>query len=1092
MPNSESRNDTGDQPTQSELDTAGDDFHIVGIGASAGGLEALERFFDAMPADSGMAFVVVQHLSPDFKSLMDELLARHTKMSIYRVEGDMHVRANGIYLIPPRKNMIISERQLRLIDQVSTPGLNLPINLFFQSLASDLGHLAIGVVLSGTGSDGTRGLQDIHEQGGLVAVQDIETAGFDGMPRNAIATGMARIIAPPAEIAQQLCKYIADPTEFQRGATAPEPPPLPGEEISTIFRLFRVGYGIDFNLYRESTIHRRIDRRMQLSRCATLADYVALLTEDSSELELLYRDLLVEVTRFFRDPQAFERLRDDVLPGIFKHAAETCSEIRVWVPGCATGEEAYSLAMLLDDFAARHGKRSQPIKVFATDVHRNSLEIASNGVFSSEAVASVPADIRTKYFTNHGTLYHVTRPIRQMVIFAPHDITRDPPFTKVDLISCRNVLIYFETNVQRRVLSLFHFGLRVDGVMLLGPSETTGDLATEFDAVDSHWRIFRKLRDVRLPDASSVRLANPLFRVINTPYQASFSNVGNPNDLLERRVVEDLLDRYVPPSFLVDKNMNLVHSFGEARQILVQPRGRPTLNVLKMVDGELKMALSAGLHRAIRENSRVALQGIRVEMPDGTRSVRLIVEPYKSSDQDLFLIAVEDTGLAVTGATIAESFDADSKSSQHIYNLERELEFIKESLQSTVEELETSNEELQSTNEELVASNEELQSTNEELHSVNEELYTVNAEYQRKIDELTQLTADMDNLIRSTEIGTIFLDCDLRIRRFTPAIASAFHILEQDVGRPISQFAYQFESSDWLDTAKQVIETGQPVETKLVSRADGRTLLKRMLPYRSAAGQTSGIVITFTDVTAISRVEEEQKQRLHLERVTRDLQDFAYAVSHDLHAPSRQIEDAVFRFRDQFGSTLSDDADEILTTVVSRTNRLRHLLDCLLEFSRVNTSGRPFEVVNSQQLVRSVLDSLAPQLQAQEAVVTMGDLPIVLGDSTQLQKVFWHVINNAIKYSSESPLQLDISARRGSDKWELTFSDNGIGIRPQHVDDVFIMFRRLGFKPDVPGDGIGLTLCRRILARHDGTISARARPAGGSEFDICLPILRDA
>ena len=1073
-----------------------DPFYVVGIGASAGGLEALERLFANMPTDTGMAFVVVQHLSPDFKSLMNELLARHTKIPIYRVENEMRIEPNGIYLTPAKKDMILSDGKLLLTDQDASGGLNLPIDIFFRSLAKDAGKRAVAVVLSGTGSDGSRGLEDIHEAGGLVMVQDMQTAGFDGMPRSAIATGTVNVVAPPELLPDRLCCYIADPENFPRHEPEVEVPLMPGTELAAIFRLFRSRYGIDFTLYREKTIHRRIERRIQLVGATNLSTYVHLLLEDDQELELLYRDLLVEVTQFFRDPQAFQRLSDEILPQIVREATGPHDEIRVWVPGCATGEEAYTIAILLD-VAARNAVDDNPrmkepqIKVFATDVHRNSLEIASSGVYSAEAVAGVPADLLERYFTHHSSLFHINRELRKLVVFAPHDITKDPPFTKVDLISCRNVLIYLEPNVQRRVLSLFHFGLKVGGTMLLGPSESLGDLNSEFDTVDQHWRLFRKLRDVRLPEASTVRLATPLFNVVRGKAALPVGNqLGGTSQTgyIERTVLEDLLDRYVPPSFLVNSSHELVHSFGDARRLLVQPKGRPTLEILKMVEGDLRMAISSAIHRTTRGKERVVLDGVRIASADGDKLARVIAEPYLKKNQDLYLISIEEIRQAPARFEPgAETFRVDDESAQRIIDLEHELEFNKESLQTTVEELESSNEELQSTNEELVAANEELQSTNEELHSVNEELYTVNAEHQRKISELSQLTADMDNLMRSTEIGTIFLDRDLCIRRFTPAISTAFNVLEQDIGRPIDQFAYHFESPGWLEKAKEVIQTGESSEVELRARGNDKVYLKRIRPYRVSDGPISGIVITFTDVTALSKAEEERAQREHLERITRDLQDFAYAVSHDLHAPTRQIAECIERIKANHEEQDEGDTSKLISHSQIRIRKLKSMLDRLLEYSRINTRGQVFENVN----LEVVLSEVARELQIAEGDIelTFDSLPVVRADPIQIRRVFWHLLDNAMKYSEASPTAIHVGAIEADGHWQISVRDNGIGIKKNKIEEIFSMFRRLEEKETL-GEGVGLTLCRRIMERHGGEIWAESS-SHGSTLYLRLPRMEE-
>ena len=1061
--------------------------YVVGLGASAGGLEALEQFFSNMPSDTGMAFVVVQHLSPDFKSLMDELLARHTTMKIHRVENGMVVQPNGIYLIPPKKNMILSEGKLLLTEQDPSGGLNLPIDIFFRSLAQDTGKHAVAVVLSGTGSDGSRGLQDVHESGGLIAVQSVESAGFDGMPRNAIGTGMAQIIASAQAIPEAIIQYLDDPDSIGVDDDEDEPV-VPGGELAAIFSLFRGRYGVDFTLYREATIQRRIERRMQMIRIRRLIDYVEILRNDPHELEQLYRDLLVEVTQFFRDPQAFDRLRDDVIPNLLNDVSAPRQEIRVWVAGCATGEEAYSLAMLLDDCAMERDM-SPIIKVFATDVHRTSLEIASTGVFSASSVENVPVKLRNRYFTKSNSLYHVNQELRQMVIFAPHNIASDPPFTRIDLISCRNVLIYIRPEVQERVLSLFHFGLKVGGYLLLGSSETVGDLSKEFQTVDQHWRIFKKLRDVRLRQATTIPLAPALSGVVQSKPSLTATLIG-PDNSVDTSFFEDVIDRYVPPSFVVNRLYELVHSFGDANKVLTQPKGRPTLEVLKMVDGDLKMALSTALHRSSRENDRVILQGVRVPLDGKEVTMQVSVEPCSKKAQELFLVSLEelkDAPIQKPGTDI-EQFRADDHAAQRIVDLERELEFKKETLQTTVEELESSNEELQSTNEELVASNEELQSTNEELHSVNEELYTVNAEHQRKIEELTCLTADMENLIRATDIGTIFLDRDLCIRRFTPAITAAFNILEQDIGRPIDQFAYRFDNPGWAKMARQVIEDGNPIELQLQMPGTTNTYLKRIRPYRDLDGKINGVVITFTDISAIAQSrEKEERRREHLEQVTRELQDFVYAVSHDLHSPLRHIKEAV----DLLQNSLPDDVSEFcakqISTATTRTDRLKTMLECLLTFSRVYTRGGPIAEVDANAVLDEVLEEHADLIASQEAEIQRNQLHPVNADRSQLKTLMWHLVDNALKYRCDSRAVIEIEGGVVDGLWTLSVKDNGIGIQPQHLNDIFVIFKRLGFVDDVRGTGFGLALCKRIVERHKGKIHVDSNPPHGSTFVVELP-----
>ena len=576
---------------------------IVGIGASAGGLRPIEQFFDNMPSDCGMSFVVVQHLSPDFKSLMDELLARHTEMAIHKVSDGVQIEPNCIYLIPPEKNMAMKDGTLLLSDKVGERGLNLPIDIFFSSLAEQAKEKSVAIVLSGTGSDGSRGIKSVRESGGLVLVQQPETAGFDGMPQAAISTGVVDLICAPGEMPAQLVRYSKDRNreqlqdhEFKGDEQAP------GEtDLFRMFRYFRHAHNLDFSLYKPATITRRLERRMKMCGISSLAEYINLIESDVNEAELLFRDLLVEVTSFFRDPEAFERLRENIIPELLTRA-EAGTEVRVWVCGCATGEEAYSIAMVIHDCLEKFETKRLSFKVFATDVHRKSLEIASQGFYPSHALDSVPKEFQQKYFFRNNGICNIKREIRQSVIFAANDITRDPPFTRIDMISCRNVLIYLEPKVQKRILSMFHFGLKVNGVLFLGPSETVGDLSNEFEQLDRHWRIYSKLRDVRLPEATRMPLTPVLNSIVHD--QSHSNTLLTPitplynNQMWLTSAYEELLTKYVPPSLLVNDFNELMHCFGDARKLLTQPEGRPTTDILKMLDKDLSVAVSAALHRA--------------------------------------------------------------------------------------------------------------------------------------------------------------------------------------------------------------------------------------------------------------------------------------------------------------------------------------------------------------------------------------------------------------------------------------------------------------------------------------------------------------
>jgi two-component system CheB/CheR fusion protein len=639
--------------------------------------------------------------------------------------------------------------------------------------------------------------------------------------------------------------------------------------IATIFAGLRTTYGIDFSVYKPSTVFRRIDRRMSVTSLNTLEAYASRVAQDPDELDALFRDLLIGVTTFFRDGVAFDVLERDVVPALVEHAES--EEIRVWVPGCATGEEAYSLAILFDEGLRKAGS-TKTLRVFATDVHRGSLDRAASGVFSPDAVANVSPERLAAYFVEDGGLFRVHPELRRRVVFAPHDLTRDPPFTKLDLVSCRNLLIYFEPLAQRRVLSAFHFSLRPGGYLFLGTSETVGDLADEFAPVDTRWKLYRKKGDRRL--ATDLRFGVPTLHV---EAGNGLRRAHTLRDARMSRLYDALLARFMPPGLLVDERRELVYTFGEAGAYLSPAPGLASLDVLTMVEGDLRIALSAAVQRALRDRVKVTYGPVKVARDDeATEMLRIGVDPIpdRVTGSTLLLITFEKSeAVDAEPDHNARRFDLDHETRNRVDQLESELKYTREHLQTTVEELETSNEELQASNEELLASNEELQSTNEELHSVNEELYTVNAEYEKKIVELSQITSDLVNLMSSTQVGTVFVDQDLRVRRYTPAAASVFNLVEHDVGRPLAHITNELvDAHGIVDFAKRTLEKGERFEQQVKTR-DGRDLLQRITPYRDELGQIGGVVLAFIDMTDLQRVnaaltDSEERTRTVLEAMT--------------------------------------------------------------------------------------------------------------------------------------------------------------------------------------------------------------------------------
>ncbi|MBK8185145.1 MAG: PAS domain-containing protein [Candidatus Competibacteraceae bacterium] len=830
--------------------------YYVGVGASAGGLEALESFFSQMNADSGMAFIVIQHLSPDYKSMMVELLSKRTAMPVQRAEEGMLVEVNSVYLIPPKKNLSIFHGKLLLSESDHNRGLNLPIDVFFRSLADDQAEKAIGIILSGTGSDGVRGIRAIKEGGGIVMVQNEESARFDGMPRSAISTGLADFVLPPDEMPEKLLSLVHDPYPIK-----PAQPPtlLPDEDgLTRIFALLRERTRVDFTHYKPSTVVRRIERRMKMNQVHDLRDYVKFMDSYAGEVMALYRELLIGVTSFFRDREVFDELEINQLPRLFERV-ET-REVRFWVAGCSTGEEAYTLGMLSREVLERLGKRTE-VKIFATDLDRDAILRASTGLYPESIVADLPPGYLAKYFyRREDHHYQVDRALREMVVFAQHNVIKDPPFTKIELVSCRNLLIYLQPVLQRKVIDLFNFSLNPQGILLLGSSETTGDQADLFETLHQKNKIYAS-KGKRHPTANSLEFSShPEIRQVQNRNRFPTPLVprGYHEERLFDRLLQALAHDYVPLAVVVNEQMEVLRIVGDPEGYFGLQSGKLLNDVTKIAVRDLAIPLATGLQRVFKTGEDLKYAGIRVKWHDESRTVQIRIRllPGKKGQELLAVVFVEQVGAQAVESSSggAQVYDVGQEAEQRIHDLEQELQFSRENLQATIEELETSNEELQATNEELLASNEELQSTNEELQSVNEELqsvneelHTVNAENQSKIIELIELNNDLDNLMANTRIATLFLDENSTIRRFTPEIKRVFKILDTDIGRPVNHFIHNLVDLNPFELIEVVKESGKGQEHEVHTQA-GAWFLMRILPYHVGVETVSGVVLTFTDI----------------------------------------------------------------------------------------------------------------------------------------------------------------------------------------------------------------------------------------------------
>lgn len=830
---------------------------VVVVGASAGGLEALEAFFAEMPDQTGLAFIIVQHLSPDFKSIMDDLLARRTRIPIHQAGQGMPLEPDHIYLTPPQSVVSVQDNVFGIERIPPHSGVALPIDESLANVAKSHGDRAAAVILSGTGSDGAQGVQAIAEAGGTVLVQSPETAKFDGMPRSAARTGVAALVGSPRQLAQSISGRQVD--EVPPEDSAGPGPDAPGSgPTGRIFAALRAACGIDFSIYKQGTILRRLERRLQAVGVDDLDAYAERLVADPDEVSVLVRDLLIEVTEFFRDKPAWELIEEKLLAPVFE-GRRPGQEVRVWVAGCATGEEAYSWAILLKEYADRLG-HPPGIKVFATDVHRGSLDRASAASYDRRALANVGEDRLAAHFDElpEGR-FRIKSGVRGLVVFAEHNILKDPPFTRVDFISCRNLLIYLEPDAQERILTSFHFALSPGGILLLGPSETAGKLAPSFEEVDRHWRLMRKNASVRPPALPAVGQLRARGMGILPGQQH-----GTPGLAHQREAMYGaLLDRFIPAGFLVSADGLLLHVFGRGGRYLVM-RGPASTRLDDCLEKELRVAIATAMQRALRSGEPVSYTGIR-SCRDGEETMLAAhLEPveYPGAPRPCVLVRLTEENATGPGESPvpepeAADFRAQGNGYERVLQLEEALRETRENLQATVEELETSNEELQATNEELLASNEELQSTNEELQSVNEELYTVNSEYENRNEQLDELNRDLVHLMECTEIGTLFLDSELCIRRFTPSTRRAFRLLKQDIGRPLSDIASLLDDkAGLLERARGVLSSGDPSECEVAGPGD-KAYIERINPLTARGGVIDGVVITFVDITQRQQVQRD-------------------------------------------------------------------------------------------------------------------------------------------------------------------------------------------------------------------------------------------
>jgi two-component system, chemotaxis family, CheB/CheR fusion protein len=1175
---------------------------VVGVGASAGGLEAFTELLSHLPDDTGMAFVLIQHLDPKHESHMTELLSKTSRMPVCEVKVATRAEANRVYVISPRFNLSIADGVLQTTPRPEG-GPNLPVDSFLRALAADRGSRSVGVILSGTATDGTLGLQAIKDSGGTTFAQEMASAKYDGMPRSAIAAGVADFVLPPAGIARQLVAIAHDFVSTIQSGDAVEPPADTG--LTRILRLVRGGTGVDFTHYKHSTLERRIKRRMALRGFETLQDYTRDLEDNREETKALCESWLITVTSFFREPAVFEELKQKVFPALFENRRQG-EALRIWVPGCATGEEAYSIAICLLEFLDGQ-KVNVPIEIFASDLSETAIEKARAGTYTDAALSRVSPQRLARFFTRTERGYQIAKNIRDVCVFARHNVAQDPPFSKLDLISCCNVLIYLGTVLQRKVLSILHYSLKPAGFLVLGPSERINTLTEAFQPLENSQRIYC----LRPAAASPAPRLSPGRRAEGRRAEGRRAegrvdllrrvDEGRPRPDVLREADRLVLAEHAPPGAVIDDLLNIVQVRGRTAPYLELSPGAPTRNLLKLAREGLVAGLGKAIQTARQENAAAIEAGFRIEDSGELRDVAIRVLPLRGSpseEERHFLVLFED---AKPNGGVGLSRKPALEESTGSARLRHELIATKEYLQSVVEENAITLEELRASNEEAQAGNEELETAQEELESANEELNTLNEELKISNLEFSKVNRDLADLLESISIPLIMVGRDLRIRRFTRTIGPMLNLIASDVGRSITDLQPAIRLPDlrrllldameggdrkprdirdaygrWysvrilpsvgadgkidgavlmlididaakrgLDFAEAIVETvREPLvilnqnlqvmkanrifyETFQTARAETegrliydlgngqwnipqlRELLESILPAHSTfrdfevthgfervgrkvmllnaseifnpSEQARTILLAIEDVTDRKRAEEA------LRTTNAELQHFAYALTHDLQEPLRMVVNFTELLEQEYADKLDGEAKKLISYSVEGALRIEALLKALLGYWEATERKHDgFAAADCNLVLGKALLNLEAAIVQSGAIVTSDPLPTVAAEEVLLTQLFQNLISNSIKYRSEAAPRIHVSAESDGAGWMIAVRDNGIGIEPHDWERVFGMFKRL-HGSEIPGTGIGLALCRKIVERKGGRIWVESEAGKGATFKFTIP-----
>ena len=1082
---------------------------IAGIGASAGGLEAITSLLSHLPSNTGIALVVVQHLDPTHPSALSEALKKATRMPVEEARNGVAVEKSHVYVIPPTADLGLLQGKIALVPRAGTPRPHMPIDYFFRALAAERGSGAIGIVLSGTASDGTEGLRALKAEGGITFAQDPRSAKFSSMPESAIAAGVVDYCLPPERIAEQLVRLSVHPYVVARGAEPPEEW-QEDERLGKLFALLRDSARVDFSDYKSTTILRRLARRMALRRVGSLDEYLTTLAGDTAEVKALCEDVLIRVTGFFRDPQAFESLKKHVFPEILKHKEQ--GPVRIWVPGCATGEEPYSIGMSLIEFLG-DSMRNVPIQIFGSDLSDDAIGKARAGIYSESALHNIGRDRLTRFFSPiEGDRYRINKLVRDSCVFIRHDLTRDPPFSKLDLISCRNVLIYFGPALQKRVFPLFHYSLNLPGFLLLGHAEAIHGFSHLFSPVDKAQKIFSR----------SALQSHLAFRFVMGNHgirRRAFASLALDSQLstsdIQRQADNLLLARYAPAGVLINERMEILHFRGRTGPYLESPPGRPQLNILNMVRAGLLPDLRSLLARAKKEMTTVRKENVPFKDNGQTRSIHIEVMPVAGSSESkerCFFVLFEE-------AQARSSLELEKRSEARPHNkgrpekgasvslLTKELASTKEHIQVLLEEQQKTTDELTSANEELLSTNEELQSTNEEvetakeeLQSANEELTTLNDELQHRNQELHQVNDDLFNLIASVNIPILIIGGDRRVRRFTPMARSIMNLITGDLGRPVDDIKPKINIPLLDKWISEVLVTVMTKEEEVQDHNDHWYRIQ-IRPYKTTDNKIDGCVLSLIDIDVLKRTaqmaekarDEAARARMEAENANHSKDVFLATLSHELRTPlsAMLIQAQLLRQREREDAKIGRACEIIERSIKLQTQ----LIDDLLDVSGIIAGKLPIasEEVELTTVIQAAVEAVRGEAEAKsiriEIIVGESTGP-VLGDPMRLKQVFWNLLANAIKFSPGGA-RVVVTLDRKDGQARIRVRDEGSGIRAEFLPLVFSLFsqqdgsttRRLG------GLGLGLAIVRRLVELHGGTVHAESAGEGkGATFSVRLPL----